>query len=83
MPLPDANTLAQRVKMTWEGLDPDGFASLSDSNKTAMVEGMVLAICTEVLAAMTEGTISVNGTTASGCSAGGAAGTCTATGSMS
>lgn len=83
MPLPTASVLAARVKATWEGLDPDGFGSLSADNKTAMTDGMVLALCTELLAAMGEGTISVNGTTASACGAGGAAGTCIATGSMS
>lgn len=83
MALPTASALAARVKSTWQGLDPDGFGSLSASDQNAAISGLVTALCTEFLAAITEGTVSVNGTTASSCTAGGSAGTCTATGSVS
>lgn len=83
MPLPTATDLAARVKTTWQGLDPTGFGSLAAADQDAAINGLVTALCTEVLAAITEGTVSVNGSTSSACSAGGSSGTCTATGSVS
>lgn len=83
MALPTASALAARVKTTWQGLDPDGFGSLSSSDQNAAINGLVTALCTEFLAAITEGTVSVNGSTSSACSAGGSTGTCTASGSVS
>lgn len=82
MPLPTSTVLAAAVKARWESNDPAGFGSLSSSDKAAIVDGLVEALCYEVLEAVKAGTVSVNGSTASSCTAGGSAGTCTASGSM-
>jgi len=82
MALPSSTTLAAAVKSRWESNDPSGFGSLSASDRSAIVDGLVEALCYEVLEAVKAGTISVSGTTASACTAGGSAGTCSASGSM-
>lgn len=83
MALPTASTLAASVKSTLAGLDPDGFGALSAADQNAIRDKLILALCTEVLAAIQAATVTVNGTTASACTAGGSTGTCSATGTLS
>jgi len=82
MALPSAATLKSAVKARWEANDPTGFGSLSAGDRTAVVNGLVDALCTEFLIAVKAGSISTTGTTASACTAGGAAGTCASSGAM-
>jgi len=76
MPLPTASTLAASIKATWASNDPTGFGALSADEQNTIRDALILAITTEVLAAIQGATVTVTGTTASACTAGGAAGTC-------
>ena len=82
MPLPVESAFAASLKSELAALDPDGFGSLSAEDQARIEAKLFTAIATVTLDAIKAGTVSVNGTTASACAAGGAAGTCTASGSI-
>lgn len=83
MPLPLPALFAQDLATELATLDPTGFGSLSLADRNRMKDKLFLALATVTLSAIQSGTVTVNGTTVSACAAGGAAGTCTASGSIS
>lgn len=72
------------IDAKWAAADPTGYGALSASDRTAIKGGLITAVAKqireELLTNMTV-SVSTTGTTIQACSAGGAAGTCSSSGS--
>lgn len=82
MPIDPEATIASNLAGHLVTLDPTGFGALSSADQAALEAKLLTAIAREMRAQLLQADVSVSGTTASACTAGGSSGTCDATGSL-